>query len=1000
MPPGSLGPRAPAVARARERLTESLGEERARGLLLAAEASFEPAYVLSALERLLPALQGAPAAGPLAVALVQGSESLARLLSLRPGLLRWLWGAKLERPWPRARTLAAARGALSGVALADREALHRRLRRFKARSLLRLAARELFASAPLPEVGREQADLAEAVLRAALPHLEKSLRARHGTPEPEGFCVLGLGKLGGEDLNFSSDVDLVYLYRGDGETSGGTHGSLPNVTYYARLAEALTRALSLVTEDGFCFRVDLGLRPEGRAGPAVLSLAAALQYYERAGRTWERAAWVKGRGVAGDDALASALLSGLEPFLWRRSLDFGAVDALRALKAEIDLRGKANASDVKLGPGGIREVEFFTVALQLLHGGKAPAVRAGNTLQALSRLADAGLLAHRDADALADAYVFLRRVENRLQMVEEQQTQTLPSSERERLRLAKSLGLPSTLAFDKELERHRRYVASAFRTLLGQTARHEAPDEPLLSVALDAELDDARRHEALAARGFTDAEAALRSLERLRRALRTGGFQEGPGPGVPAARLLSECARSPDPDQALFFLAEFLGNLLAPLGYVRLLLQRPAVARRLIGLFGQSAFLSGYFVRNPELLDVLVQAEGGSPKKPPELISAELGGRLARSPLDEERLQAMRRFKNEEVLRIGLGDISGDLDVPEVAAQLSALADALLDACLFQAEAELRERFGAPRLRDGGRAALTVLGLGKLGGGELGYHSDLDLLFVYQGGGADEETAGGTRGAIGHPEYFARLVQRLLSLLTVQLREGRLYQVDARLRPSGNQGTLVVSEVAFREHHARRAQLWERQALVKARAVAGDARFGRELLLAVVQPLVYERPLPEGAAEEIHRLRARIEVEVASETAGELDPKAGHGGLVDVEFATQYLQLLHGGRLVAVRGPNTLQALEALSAAGVLAAEDGRTLRAGYLFHRRVENRLRLVHGRALARLPTQGAPLALLARRLGYGGADPGGAFLAAYRRQAEAVRAAYNRVLRKGPC
>ena len=293
-----------------------------------------------------------------------------------------------------------------------------------------------------------------------------------------------------------------------------------------------------------------------------------------------------------------------------------------------------------------------------------------------------------------------------------------------------------------------------------------------------------------------------------------------------------------------------------------------------------------------------------------------------------------------------------------------------------------------------------MLGLGKLGGGELGYHSDLDLLFVYQGGGADEETAGGTRGVVGHPEYFARLVQRLLSLLTVQLREGRLYQVDARLRPSGNQGTLVVSEVAFREHHQRRAQLWERQALVKARAVAGDARFGQQLLAAVVQPLVYERPLPAGAAEEIHRLRQRMEVEVAGETAGELDPKAGHGGLVDVEFATQYLQLLHGGRLLAVRGPNTLLALEALSAQGVLASEDGRTLRAGYLFHRRVENRLRLVHGRALARLPTTGAPLLLLARRLGYGGADPGGAFLAAYRRQAESVRAAYNRVLLKGPC
>ncbi len=712
-------PSPPAVARAQARLSTALGEARALALAQAAESTFDAAAVLSTLERLVPALSEAPQAVGLVVALAQGSEALARLLALRPGLLRWLAGARLERPWSRARTLAAARGAVSGLAVGDREGLTRRLRRFKARALLRLAARELWAGAPQPEVGREQAELAEAVLRAALPPLEAALRLRHGTPQPEGFCVLGLGKLGGEDLNFSSDVDLVYLYRAEGETSGGTSGSVPNLTYYARLAEGLTRALSLQTEDGFCFRVDLGLRPEGRAGPVVLSLRAAVHYYERAGRTWERAAWVKGRAVAGDEALGREFLKALEPFLWRRTLDFGAVDALRALKAEIDLRGKASAEDVKLGPGGIREVEFFAVALQLLHGGKAPQLRVGNTLLALRRLADMGLLTQPDADALADAYVFLRRVENRLQMVEEQQTQTLPSLPRERLRLAKSLGLPSVEALDADLGRHRRFVASAFQTLLGQTARNETPDEPLLALALDPELSAARRHEALVARGFLDAEASLRSLERLRRTLLASGLQEGPGPGVPAAHLLSECARSPEPDQALFFLAEFLSNLVAPLGYLRLLLQRPAVARRLVGLFGQSAFLSGYFVRNPELLDVLVQADSGGPHKPPERLAAELGGRLARSPLDEERLGAMRRYKNEEVLRIALGDISGDLDVPEVAAQLSALADALLDACLFQAEVELRERFGPPRLRAGGRAALAVLGLGKLGGQSL-----------------------------------------------------------------------------------------------------------------------------------------------------------------------------------------------------------------------------------------------------------------------------------------
>jgi [glutamine synthetase] adenylyltransferase / [glutamine synthetase]-adenylyl-L-tyrosine phosphorylase len=744
----------------------------------------------------------------------------------------------------------------------------------------------------------------------------------------------------------------------------------------------------------------LGLRPEGRGGPAVVSLPAALHYYERAGRTWERAAWVKARPVGGDEALGRELLSGLGPFLWRRNLDFAAVDALRALKAEIDLRGQASADDVKLGPGGIREVEFFAVALQLLHGGKSPGLREGPTLRALGRLTDAGLLAQGDADALSDAYVFLRRVENRLQMLQEQQTHRLPTTELERRRLARTLGLSSPAALDRELQRHRSFVERAFRTLLGQTARMEAPEEPLLALALDRELSDEARGRALLARGFAEPESALRALERLNRVLGKEGLGEGLGPGLPAARLLGECARSPDPDQALFFLSEFLGNLVAPLGYLRLLLQRPAVARRLVTLFGQSAFLSRDVVRNPELLDVLVQSETGAAQKPPERISAELGGRLARSPMDEERLGAMRRFKSEEVLRIGLGDISGELDLPDVAAHLTALADALLDACLFQAEADVRERFGPPTLRAGGRAALAVLGLGKLGGGELGYHSDLDLLFVYQGGGGDEETAGGARGSCSHPEYFARLVQRLLSLLTLQLREGRLYQVDARLRPSGNQGTLVVSEEAFFEHHARHAALWERQALVRARPAAGDARFGGALLTDVIHPLVYQRPLPPGAAEEIHRLRLRMEREVAGETSGELDPKAGHGGLVDVEFATQYLQLLHGGQLPAVRLPNTVQALDALEAAGRVSRGDATTLRAGYLFHRRVENRLRLVHGRALTRLPTAGPALTLLARRLGYGGTDPGEAFLSAYRHQAEAVRAAYGRVLLGGAC
>ncbi|HZX40928.1 MAG TPA: bifunctional [glutamate--ammonia ligase]-adenylyl-L-tyrosine phosphorylase/[glutamate--ammonia-ligase] adenylyltransferase, partial [Myxococcaceae bacterium] len=367
-----------------------------------------------------------------------------------------------------------------------------------------------------------------------------------------------------------------------------------------------------------------------------------------------------------------------------------------------------------------------------------------------------------------------------------------------------------------------------------------------------------------------------------------------------------------------------------------------------LDLFGQSAYLSTELARTPELLDQLVSWDAEALHKPPERIRAELDGRAARATEDPEQLLgALRRFKNEEVLRVGLGDIAGELEVPEVAQQLTALADGLLDHAVLLAAEHARARWGIPRMRDGRRAPLAVLGMGKLGGRELGYHSDLDLLFVY-GSSADEETTGGSQGRIGHHEYFARMVQRLLSLLTLQYREGRLYQVDTRLRPSGNQGPLVVSEEALLEHHGRRAQLWERQALVKARAVAGDVAYGERLLRTALGPLVWERPLPEGAAEEIHRLRMRMEREVAGESVERLNPKTGQGGLVDVEFATQYLQLLHGTSLPEVRQPGTLEALAALAARGRLRREDATELREGYLFLRRVENRQRLVHGRAL----------------------------------------------------
>ncbi|HSP77329.1 MAG TPA: bifunctional [glutamate--ammonia ligase]-adenylyl-L-tyrosine phosphorylase/[glutamate--ammonia-ligase] adenylyltransferase, partial [Myxococcaceae bacterium] len=426
-----------------------------------------------------------------------------------------------------------------------------------------------------------------------------------------------------------------------------------------------------------------------------------------------------------------------------------------------------------------------------------------------------------------------------------------------------------------------------------------------------------------------------------------------------------------------------------------LLTSMPRASRRLFNLFGQSDYLSRIFLRHPELLDALVQAQFDEVHKSSEQIRQELAVRLARHVEPEARHAEMPRFKNEELLRIGLNDISGDLSVQQVASQLTAVADAVLDECLFLALEEQRERYGLPLDAHGQREGLVVIAMGKLGGYELGYHSDLDLIFAYSGDG-QEDTSGGSRGTITHHEYFAKVVQRLMTLLTVQLREGHLYKIDARLRPSGNQGALVVSLDTLREHHQKRAQLWERQALIKARPAAGDATRFDALREQVLIPLVYERPLPPDAAREIDRLRTRMERELAHENAWQLNPKLGQGGLVDVEFTVQYLQLLHGREHPQVRETNTLLALEGLLLEGCISPEDAETLRQGYLFLRRVENRLRLVHASSLAHMPTSGRPLALLARRLGVLGPEPGETFLVDYRASAVRVRDVYARVLR----
>ncbi len=1010
MPPQTLsapGPRFEDEPRARaalDALEKALGAALAARAERAARSSADPDRALDALERALsarrlPSEKLSDRAIGLVCQLGSGSDFFPRILARRPRLLDWLCAGRnlgAEKPLEAyQRELAARVRRLADPS--DVAALTRLLRLYKYREMLRIAVRDLSGQATVGEVTRELSALAEASLDAAVLFLDALLRRRHGAPEGsdrpgDNFCVLGMGKLGARELNFSSDIDLIYLYGREGRTAGGEGGAVTHFEYYARLGEQLTKAIGEVTSDGFVFRVDLNLRPDGRNGPIVNSLDSMEEYYQSFGRTWERAAMLKARPVGGDRAVGETLVASLAPFVWRRSVDHSTVEEMRALKARINQRLGSRGDDVKLGPGGIREVEFFVQALQLLHGGKNPKLRERATMAALSQALFAGLITARDHDILADAYLFLRKVEHRLQMLAERQTHALPEDGRARLRLARAMGFDSVAAFDAQLGRHRRAVAAIFNDVMQASGATPAAVDPMLSQAADLDAPDEARTAALAARGFRAPAEALQSLLLLARD-RTSPFAKRGGAAPEAVKLLADCAASPDPDRALFHLTGFLTAIRQPGPSYTLLAQNPSTARLLASLFGTSDYLSKDFLRHPELLEALVRSDQAVVKKGKERLAQELAARLAAHPDLEDKLVTTRRFKNEEVLRVGLNDVAGSLELQEVSWELSDLAEVLVQACRDLAWQEQLARYGEPLDEAGAPARLAILGLGKLGGRELGYHSDLDLIFVYSSAG---ETRGGSRGKIGSGEFFARLAQRLLSHLSLQLREGYLYKTDVRLRPSGNQGTLVVSLNSFADHQQRRAQVWERQALTRARLVCGDEQLWRDLQEKVLGPLVF-RPVDDPALlrAEVARMRERMERELAQESRAQVNPKLGRGGIVDVEFLVQYLELLHGPVHPQVRQAGTLEALSALAEVEALSAQDAQRLTRAWLFLRKLENRLRIVHGAPLSHLPTGGPTLHMLARRLGYAGEEPGFRLLADYDATTDEVRRSYDRLL-----
>jgi glutamate-ammonia-ligase adenylyltransferase len=901
--------------------------------------------------------------------------------------------------------------------VSDFAALLKTLRCFKRAEILRIASRDLNGLAPLEEVTGELSSLAAASLQVAHDICRQCLVREHGiplvmsgsAPRQAEMTVIGMGKFGGNELNFSSDIDIIYFYESDrGETSGirDSAGDVKGVislhAFFNKLGEMISKALSQVTEDGFVFRVDVGLRPEGKSGDMAVSLRSAEIYYESWGQSWERTAMLKARPVAGSLELGEQLLKTLQPFVYRKYLDYNLIEDMKNMKQKIDAsltRSMEGETNLKLGRGGIREIEFFIQALQLVYAGKNPKLRERNSLKALNSLLEARLISEEDHLKLTDAYRFLRTVEHRIQVVQERQTHNLPTKNEEFLALSRRSGFLRSNGlerFRETLEGHRRNVSEIYGTLFhSRDEKLELEVSPEILFFLDHKADEDLVKDMLAERRFESVDRAYENLLSLR---------SGPAKGNLTQRsrrllekispfLLAEIFDSPDPDMALANLERFLSMIGTRSSYYALLAENRETLKLLVSLFGMSEFLSKILIGHPELLDSLVARGDASATKTRESMSRDLAVLLEQSDYFEEQLDILRRFRNEEFLRIGLNDIHGRLGQSEITSQLSLLGEACLDAAFRLAVQEL-QRFGTPTCRVEGsekQAGLAVIGMGKLGGGDLNYHSDLDIIFVY-----DHQGYTDGEKQISNHEYFAKLAQKVISVLTMQTREGYVYKIDTRLRPSGNAGPLVTSLESFLDYHRKEAQVWERQALTKARVILGDDLLASQLE-DVIRQTVYGASIDDDGRREIHRLRMRMENELARETADSYNIKTGRGGMVDVEFAVQYLQLKHGCRFPELRTTSTVVALKEIRSLGLLGENDAETMLSGYKFLRKLENRLRIIHDYSVNDLGGPRSYINKLARRLGYDPKlkNPGAVLLSDYEETTGRIRDCYDRIL-----
>ncbi|WP_447731989.1 bifunctional [glutamate--ammonia ligase]-adenylyl-L-tyrosine phosphorylase/[glutamate--ammonia-ligase] adenylyltransferase [Pseudomonas shirazensis] len=892
------------------------------------------------------------------------SEFIFDQAQREPGmLLELLASGDLEQAYAPGEM--TARIAAVAQAAQSEEELARNLRRARNRQQMRIIWRDITRQAALGETCRDLSDMADACIDQAYQWLYPRHCQQFGTPignrsgEAQHMVVLGMGKLGAVELNLSSDIDLIFAFAEGGETEG-VKRSLDNQEFFTRLGQRLIKALDPVTVDGFVFRVDMRLRPYGSAGALVLSFNALEQYYQDQGRDWERYAMIKARVVAGDQAAGAQLQEMLRPFVYRRYLDFSAIEALRTMKQLIqqEVRRKGMADNIKLGAGGIREVEFIAQAFQLIHGGRDLSLQQRPLLKVLATLEGQGYLPPAVITELREGYEFLRYTEHAIQAIADRQTQMLPDSDIDRARVAFILGFADWDSFHAQLMYWRGRIDWHFRQVIADPDEDEAEGElvvggewsPLWEQAQDEEAACRQLEEA----GFGQPADALRRLTGLRASPQLRSMQRLGRERLDAfiPRLLAQAVEHDNPDLVLERVLPLVEAVARRSAYLVLLTENPSALRRLLTLCAASPWIAEQIARYPLLLDELLN-EGRlfSPPLAPELAS-ELRERLTRIPEDdlEQQMEALRHFKLAHSLRVAASEISGNLPLMKVSDYLTWLAEAILDQVLALAWRQTVARHGQPKRSDGSLCdpGFIIVGYGKVGGIELGHGSDLDLVFIHDG---DPQAETDGVKPIDSAQFYTRLGQRIIHLLTTQTNSGQLYDVDMRLRPSGAAGLLVSSLGAFERYQQGEAWTWEHQALVRARVLVGCKDVASAFEAVRARVLGQPRDLDKLRAE-VSEMRAKMRgslgtKQTAAGTASNafeagvpFDIKQDAGGIVDIEFMVQYAALAWSHAHPALlRWTDNIRILEELEQAGLVPASDAILLREVYKAFRSASHR-------------------------------------------------------------